>query len=78
MSIRTAHMILKIISKLKITGSKTVNMLIERETGKDNFGWLAEETLSYSDLISLVNFSITFIALSWMVSFCSENLFSMH
>jgi hypothetical protein len=71
-------MILKIICKLKITVSKTVNMLIERETGKDNFGWLAEETLSYMDLISLVSFSINLIALSWMVCFCSAKLFSMH
>jgi hypothetical protein len=71
-------MILKIICKLKITGSKTVNMLIDRETGKDNFGWLAEKTLSSLNLISLVSFSITLIALSWMVCFCSANLFSMH
>jgi hypothetical protein len=32
-------MILKIICKLKIRESKTVNILIERETGEDSFGW---------------------------------------
>jgi hypothetical protein len=39
------HVILKIILELKIPESKTVNILIERETGKDSFGWFSRRNI---------------------------------